>query len=264
MSKDLFELPLEEKEKLWQQPGDLQGFGQHFVVSNEQKLDWADIFYMMSLPTNLRKWDLYSKLPLSFRDTMEKYSTELKNISILLLGQMAKALKISQPEEITDMFEEMRQAIRLNYYPPCPQPDLVMGLTAHSDGGGLTILLQLNEVEGLQVKKDEMWVPIKPLPNAFIVNIGDQLEIITNGIYRSIEHRATVHKDKERLTLATFHSPNLDRYLCPAPGLISPETPALFRRIRVADFYKMHFSRELKGKSSLEVMRIRTYDGQEN
>ena len=53
----------------------------------------------------------------------------------------------------------------------------MIGLNPHSDGIGLTILLQINETEGLQIKKDGIWVPVKPLPNAFIVNIGDMLEV---------------------------------------------------------------------------------------
>lgn len=77
------------------------------------------------------------------------------------------------------LFKEGMQAMRMNYYPPCPQPEQVIGLTPHSDAVGITILLQLNEVEGLQIKKDGIWIPIKPLPNAFIVNIGDILEVIS-------------------------------------------------------------------------------------
>ena len=55
-----------------------------------------------------------------------------------------------------------------------------MGLNAHSDVVALTILLQINEMEGLQIRKDGRWIPIKPLPNAFIVNVGDILEVIPN------------------------------------------------------------------------------------
>ncbi|GLT70471.1 hypothetical protein SLA2020_425480 [Shorea laevis] len=61
--QEFFQLPMEEKKKYWQQPGDLEGFGQAFVVSEEQKLDWADMFYMASLPTYLRKPHLFPKLP---------------------------------------------------------------------------------------------------------------------------------------------------------------------------------------------------------
>ena len=67
--------------------------------------------------------------------------------------------------------------MRMNYYPPCPQPEQVIGLTPHSDAVGLTILLQINEMEGLQIKKEGMWVPVKPLPETFVVNVGDVLEV---------------------------------------------------------------------------------------
>ncbi|CAL5412433.1 unnamed protein product [Camellia sinensis] len=55
---------MEEKDKFWQQPEDIEGFGQAFVRSEEQKLDWADLFYMVTLPTHLRKPHLFPKLPL--------------------------------------------------------------------------------------------------------------------------------------------------------------------------------------------------------
>ncbi|CAL9215290.1 unnamed protein product [Arabidopsis halleri] len=105
-----------------------------------------------------------------------------------------------QTKEIEEIFgDDMMQSMRMNYYPPCPQPNQVTGLTPHSDAVGLTILLQVNEVDGLQIKKNGKWVFVKPLLNAFIFNVGDVLEIITNGTYQSIEHRAVVNLEKERL-----------------------------------------------------------------
>ncbi|KAK1272464.1 Protein SRG1 [Acorus gramineus] len=66
----------------------------------------------------------------------------------------------------------------MNYYPPCPQPDKALGLSPHSDLGALTILLQVNEVQGLQIMKDDLWVPITPLANdSFVINIGDTMEV---------------------------------------------------------------------------------------
>ncbi|KAJ7978987.1 Oxoglutarate-dependent dioxygenase 2 [Quillaja saponaria] len=101
---------------------------------------------------------------------------------------------------------------------------------------------------------------LKDLPNAFIVNIGDILEIMTNGIYRSIEHRATVNSEEERLSIATFYSPKVDGNIGPAPSLITPERPALFKRIGVEDYFKGFYSRELRGKSNLDVLRIKDED----
>lgn len=79
---------------------------------------------------------------------------------------------------------------------------------------------------------------------------------MTNGIYRSIEHRAIVNSAKERISIATFHRPQLSKVLDPTPSLITPERPALFRRIGVAEYLNEFLSRELRGKSHLDVARI--------
>ena len=93
-----------------------------------------------------------------------------------LLNLMAKALEMN-PEEMEALFEQGLQSMRMNYYPPCPQSDQVTGLSPHSDATGFTILFQLNEIDGLQIRKDGIWIPIKPLPYAFVINIGDILEV---------------------------------------------------------------------------------------
>jgi isopenicillin N synthase-like dioxygenase len=102
---------------------------------------------------------------------------ELKNIVITLIGHIEKALKI-KTNELVEIFEDICQGMRMNYYPPCPQPEHVIGLNAHSDMGCLSIVLQANGVEGLQIRKDGQWISVQPLPNAFVINIGDMLEVI--------------------------------------------------------------------------------------
>lgn len=79
---------------------------------------------------------------------------------------------------------------------------------------------------------------------------------MTNGIYPSIEHRATVNSTKERLSIATFYCPKLDGDMGPAPILVTPDTPAVFRRIGVEDYFKGLFARKLDGKTYIDVMRI--------
>lgn len=82
------------------------------------------------------------------------------------------------------------------------------------------------------------------------------LQIVTNGIYKSTEHRATVNSVKERISIATFYSPSLDGEMGPAASLVTPERPAAFKRIGVADFFRGYFSRALVEKSYLDVVRI--------
>ncbi|VVA91598.1 unnamed protein product [Arabis nemorensis] len=255
--QDFFNLPMEEKKKLWQKPNELEGFGQIFVVSEDQKLDWADLFFTVVQPVESRKPHLLPKLPLPFRDTLEKYSVEVQSIAKILVANMARALEV-KPEEMEKFFNDVDsvQSMRMNYYPPCPQPDQVIGLTPHSDSVGLTILMQVNEVEGLQIKKDGKWVPVKPLPNAFIVNIGDILEIITNGTYRSIEHRGVVNSEKERLSIATFHSPGIYKEIGPAKSIVERQEVANFKRLTMKEYKDGLFSRKLDGKAYLDALRI--------
>jgi len=65
--KTLFELSMEEKKNLWQIEGEMEGFGQSFVLSEEQKLEWADTFFLSTLPPHLRKPYLFNQIPQSFR-----------------------------------------------------------------------------------------------------------------------------------------------------------------------------------------------------
>ncbi|RZC49470.1 hypothetical protein C5167_017895 [Papaver somniferum] len=234
-----FNIPIDEKKKFWQEEGDLEGFGQAFVHSEDQKLDWGDMFFMLTLPRHMRKPRLFPKLPLPLRDTMESYSLEVSKLGMTLLELMEKALQI-ETGVMTELFKDGRQTMRMNYYPPCPLPEHVLGLAPHSDGSGLTILLQVNQVEGLQIRKKNMWIPFMPLPKAFLVIIGDLLE---RGAPR------TVSSTKEWLSVATTHSPNMKSEIGPISSMITPETPALFRTVRYEDYLRKYYTRPHSGKS---------------
>lgn len=105
------------------------------------------------------------------------YSREVRKLCKNLLKYIALGLDLKE-----DVFEEMFgvavQAIRMNYYLPCSRPDLVLGLSPHSDGSALTVLQQAKgSPVGLQVLKDNKWVPVEPIPNALVINIGDTIEV---------------------------------------------------------------------------------------
>lgn len=80
---------------------------------------------------------------------------------------------------LSGYFKDHASFVRLNYYPPCPSPQQVLGVTRHKDAGALTILAQ-DDVGGLQVlrKSDGEWVSVKPSPGAFIINVGDIIQVI--------------------------------------------------------------------------------------
>ncbi|CAJ1932773.1 unnamed protein product [Sphenostylis stenocarpa] len=255
-AEELFNLSMEEKKKLWQKPGDMEGFGQIVEKPKDEASDWVDGFYILTLPSHSRNPHLFPNLPQPFRENLEVYCNEMRELAMKMYAVIGEALGIG-PKEIQESLGEPGQAIKINYYPPCPQPESVLGLKPHTDASALTILLQGNEVEGLQVKKDGTWVPVQPLPNAFMVFLGDVLEVVTNAIYRSIEHRAVVNSWKERFTIATFSGPEWNGNIGPAPSLVTPQTPPLFKTIDVVDFYQGYLSPQHRGKSFINnVLRI--------
>lgn len=108
---------------------------------------------------------------------MENYSAELHKVAVKLVRAIGTNLKVDA-EKLVNMFEAGVQGVRMNHYPPCSQASKVIGLTPHSDSTGLTLLLQVNDVQGLQINKNGKWIPIKPIPGSFIVNVGDVIEVL--------------------------------------------------------------------------------------
>ncbi|KAL7089245.1 hypothetical protein ACP275_13G177300 [Erythranthe tilingii] len=253
--QEFYKLPLEDRIKYKVKPGEVEGFGQNAVnVSPDLKVDWADRFYMITNPIQRRKPHLFPELPSSLRETLEEYIREMQKLSRAIFGLIADALKIER-NELEEMFEDGMESMRMNYYPQCPEPDKVIGLTAHSDGSGITVLLQVNGVEGFQIKRNGVWLPVRFLPDAFAVNLGDIIEILSNGLYKSIEHRATVNSEKERISLAMFFNPKFEAMVGPSPSLLTNGAP-LFRSMTMEQYFKDFFSRKLNGKSFLQYLKI--------
>ncbi|KAJ6367402.1 hypothetical protein OIU78_000040 [Salix suchowensis] len=108
---------------------------------------------------------------------------------------------------------------KVSNYPPCPKPDLIKGLRAHTDAGGIILLFQDDKVSGLQLLKDGQWIDVPPMKHSIVINLGDQLEVITNGKYKSVLHRVLAQTDGTRMSIASFYNPGSDAVICPAPEI---------------------------------------------
>ncbi|KAL8199361.1 hypothetical protein R6Q57_012929 [Mikania cordata] len=145
----------------------------------------------------VQKYAMIDLVVLNCREKFEAYSMEMKRLAVAILGQMALALGMDT-QEMTELFQDGVQSVRMNYYPPCPQPEMALDFSSHYDADALTILYQLNQTTGLQIRKDGNWVTVKPRPDALVVNVGDILEITSNGVYKSIEHQASSDSEFRR------------------------------------------------------------------
>lgn len=111
------------------------------------------------------------------REICEEYSAEMQKLAHKLLELIALSLGL-QKDRFLHFFQDQTSFMRLNYYPPCPAPQLALGLGRHKDAGAMTILAQ-DDVGGLEVKRksDGEWIFVKPTRDAYIVNVGDLIQV---------------------------------------------------------------------------------------
>jgi polar amino acid transport system ATP-binding protein len=111
---------------------------------------------------------------------------------------------------------------RIFHYPPQPVNTGDWGVGEHTDYGLLTILLQ-DAVGGLQVKSRGEWIAAPPVENTFVCNIGDMLDKMTGGLYRSTPHRVLNVSGKDRLSFPLFFDPGFDTVIERIEGLPKPQ-----------------------------------------
>ncbi|KAJ8764102.1 hypothetical protein K2173_005007 [Erythroxylum novogranatense] len=254
--REFFHLPMEAKQSYANSPKTYEGYGSRLGVEKDAILDWSDYYYLHYLPCSLKDYNKWPALPADCRIVTDEYGKQV----VELCGRLMKVLSINLglPEErLQNGFggENIGSCLRVNFYPKCPQPDLTLGLSSHSDPGGLTLLLPDDHVKGLQVRKGDNWITVKPATHSFIVNIGDQIQVLSNAIYKSVEHRVVVNSAEERVSLAFFYNPKPDIPIKPIEELVSPERPALYSPMTF-DEYRL-FIRMMgpRGKSQVESIK---------
>ncbi|EOY13121.1 2-oxoglutarate and Fe(II)-dependent oxygenase superfamily protein isoform 1 [Theobroma cacao] len=254
------DFPMEDKLKYACQPNSAasQGYGSRMLVSSENDtvLDWRDYFDHHTLPLSRRNPSFWPHFPPEYRGLVADYSDEMKVLAQRLFGLISQSLGL-KASCIEDAIGEFYQNITASYYPPCPQPELTLGLQSHSDMGAITLLIQ-DDVGGLQVLKDGKWLTVHPLPNAILVLLADQTEIITNGKYRSSVHQAVTNASKARLSIATFHDPAKAVRISPAADLLSESSPPRYAPVVYGDHVSSWYSKGPEGKRNLDALLLDT------
>ncbi|KAM3256546.1 hypothetical protein ACQJBY_049160 [Aegilops geniculata] len=253
--REFFDLPMEEKKVHANLPVTYEGYGSRLGVEKGAILDWSDYYFLNLFPSDIRNLDKWPKIPTDLREATEKYACQLISLCQVLLKAMSCSLGLEE-DYLHNAFggsDGISATMRVNYYPRCPQPELTLGLSSHSDPGGITLLLTDDNVEGTQVRKGDAWVTVQPVPGSFLVNVGDQIQILSNGRYRSVEHRALANSDKERFTIAFFCNPRGDLPVAPASELVGPDSPALYQEaLTFSDYRKYMRTKGPNGKTQVQ------------
>nr|KYP37528.1 S-norcoclaurine synthase 1 [Cajanus cajan] len=132
----------------------------------------------------------------------------------------------------------------------------VLGLSPHSDTSTITLLMQDHDVIGLEIRYQGGWVPVIPILDALVVNVGDVIEIWSNGKYKSVEHRAVTNKNKKRISCALFFCPQDDVEVEPLDHMIDGQNSKLYQKVRYGDHLRQTLNMKLERKTHIDVVRI--------
>lgn len=116
---------------------------------------------------------------------MAKYLGEIRKMSLKILELISKGLGL-EAGYLGELSEV--QILTANNYPACPNPSLTLGLLRHCDPSLITILYQ-GDIRGLQIVKDGKWIGVEALPHAFVVILGNQLEVT-----KFVQHKCYVQE----------------------------------------------------------------------
>ncbi len=162
-----------------------------------------------------------------FRETLETYVRRMEALSQLTMRALALALDL--PETYFDIFcSGALSNLKLLHYPPQPAQPLPdeKGCGAHTDFGSLTYLLQ-DDAGGLQVWDPvQGWIDAPPIPDAYVLNLGDLIARWTNGRFRSTLHRVINVSGRERYSVPYFFTGRPDYVVACIPNcLAAGESP---------------------------------------
>ncbi|GMN39681.1 hypothetical protein TIFTF001_008918 [Ficus carica] len=177
-------------------------------------------------------------------EVTEEYNKEVWRVTEEVLELLSEGLGLEGKSLKGSLEgEEMELEMKINMYPPCPQPQLALGVEPHTDMSALTILVP-NDVPGLQLWKDGHWVAVDYLPNALFIHIGDQIEVLSNGKYKSVLHRSLVNKERTRMSWAVFCVPPQEAVIGPLPELVDEtKNPPKFSTKTYAEYRHRKFNK---------------------
>ncbi|XP_010536147.1 PREDICTED: feruloyl CoA ortho-hydroxylase 1-like [Tarenaya hassleriana] len=260
-ARAFYALPSEERRRFWKgNPAAETVFLQtSFSPMAEAVLEWKDYLMFSYDPENDEASSLW---PSVCKDQVMEYMKSAQPVIKNLLAILMKNLNVNEIDESLSNSLMGSFKISFNHYPKCPNPDLAAGVGRHSDISAITVLLQ-DDVGGLYVRaneqeEDDRWIHVAPTRGALVINVGDVLQMMSNDLYKSIEHRVVASGARNRVSVPIFVNPREDAAIKPLPEAVAMTgEAAVYREIVFSDYFSYFFSKGHDGKKTIDFAKIK-------
>ena len=228
-------------------------YGTSFTPQAEKALEWKDFLSLFFVSEE----EASALWPPTFRDDAIEYMRKSEVVIKKLLDVLMKRLNVNEIDSERENLLMGSKRININYYPVCPNPELTVGVGRHSDVSTLTVLLQ-DEIGGLYVRDDkrDSWIHVPPIKGSLVINIGDALQIISNGRYRSVEHRVAANGKSNRISVPIFVNPRPCDVIAPLPEILATGEHPIYKQVLYSDYVKHFFRKGHDGKETVDFAKI--------
>lgn len=236
---DFFGQPQALKQKVERSAQNPWGYYDRELTKNVR--DWKEVFDVG--PKNAQETPQWPEDLPDFQPALERFYSEAERVSRMLLEAIARNLD-EEPYVLLSAFEDHTSFLRLNYYPPCPDPASSdaptipetgkLGIGHHSDAGVLTVLYQ-DAQPGLQVEHNGQWYTVEPRHEALVINLGDIVQVWSNDRYQAALHRVLANSDTPRYSAPFFFNPAYAANYGPLESVCQNQAPR-YRAINWGEF----------------------------
>ncbi|XP_024024760.1 feruloyl CoA ortho-hydroxylase 1-like [Morus notabilis] len=250
-----FDLSAEEKNKYSKENAVSNNarYTTSFIPKAEKALEWKDnlsLFYV-SEEEAAALW------PSSCKDEVLAYMHNGEKVAKNLLKVLLNGLNVTDIDSEKKQLVTGSKRVNMNFYPKCPNPDLTVGVGRHSDVSAFTILLQ-DDIGGLYVRVEatDSWIHVPPVKGSLVINIGDAVQMLSNGRYRSIEHRVAANGNSNRISVPLFINPRPEDIIAPLPEVLANtgEKP-IYKPILYSDYCRHYYRKAHDGKATIDIAK---------
>ncbi|CAN6938890.1 unnamed protein product [Brassica oleracea] len=249
---EFFSLPTSDKNQVAGYPF---GYGNGKIGRNGD-VGWVE-YLLMNVNLDIGS-DPFLPALLNNRETIRnavlEYTTSMRKMTCDVLEMMTDGLGIKPRNTLSKLVSDQNSdsKFRLNHYPPCPLinenidgGNNVIGFGEHTDPQILSVL-RSNNTSGFQINlTNGSWISVPSDPSSFFFNVGDSLQVLTNGRFKSVKHRVLRNSMKSRVSMIYFAGPSLTQRISPLTCLMNNEDESLYEEFTWSEYKSSAYNSRL-------------------